>query len=323
MLDDSAVEIYEHEDGSITEYPHNSPDVYSGRISVADALAYSKNTVAVRLYKMLGAESIYKNLTDSYGFDTIVREGESGGGKITDLAASPLALGQLSYGIPLRKLTEAYTVFPSEGRLARARSYVLVLDSQGRELIRKDSSYTRVMSSECARVMNAMLSRVTQLGTASKITLDEMLDTAGKTGTSASSRDKLFIGYTPYYTAGIWCGYADNSRSVTGTPHLDIWDAVMKDVHRRYLRDIDTPRSFSYVGLARVAYCRDTGLRFSPHCLADEASTLEYGFYIRGTEPQQMCKHPSGLPAQNILVAEDFTFRAPYVKIKKRREGSS
>ena len=71
MVDDSAVEIYENEDGSITEYPHNSPDVYSGSITLADALAYSKNTIAVRLYNILGPEAIYKNLTEAYGFDRL------------------------------------------------------------------------------------------------------------------------------------------------------------------------------------------------------------------------------------------------------------
>ena len=319
MVDDSAVEIYEHEDGSITEYPHNSPDVYSGSITVADALASSKNTIAVRLYKMLGAEAIYKNLTENYGFDTIVRGETVNGKKITDLAASPLALGQLSYGVPLRKLTEAYTVFPSEGRLSRGRSYVLVLDSQGNELIKKEREHKRVLTTECAQVMTGMLARVVEVGTASKITLDGIVDTAGKTGTSTSSRDKLFIGYTPYYTAGIWCGYGDSARSVVGTPHLTVWDAVMKDIHASKLARIDSPVAFSYSRVNRVAFCKDTGLRFSPHCLDDERDTLEYGFFIRGTEPHEICKHEECLPvSDNNFIAEAFTFVCDYDKIKKK-----
>ena len=319
IVDDSPVEIYEHEDGSITEYPHNSPDVYSGRITLRDALASSKNTVAVRLYEMLGKEAIYKNLTECYGFDTIVRSAVTGGGKITDLAVSPLALGQLSYGVTLRKLTEAYTVFPSEGKLSDARSYVSCFDSQGKELISKEQSEKRIFSVECAQVMNGMLSSVVTVGTASRITLDSIVDTAGKTGTSAASRDKLFVGYTPYYTAGIWCGYNDNNHSVHGSVHLEFWDMIMKDIHEKKLHNIDLIKSFSFDRVERVAYCKDTGLRFSPYCAIEAAGTLEYGYFIRGTAPREICRHDACLPVCRCnLMADTFTFFADCDKIRKK-----
>ncbi len=322
IVDDSPVEIYENGDGSITEYPHNSPDVYSGEITVADALTNSKNTVVVRLYKMLGAEKIYKNLTEKYGFDTIVRSAKaSGRGTVTDLAVSPLALGQLSYGISLRKLTGAYTAFPAQGRLYESRSYVLCLDSQGNRLFKKESDFKRVFSRECAQVMNQMLMRVVKQGTASRITLDTIVDTAGKTGTSSSSRDKLFVGYTPYYTAGIWCGYTDGNHSFYSSAHLDLWDAVMKEIHEVKLRNIEHPDTFDTSRVARVAYCKNSGLRFSPHCLAEDS--LEYGFFIRGTEPRAICKHNEYEPVvqSSCFINNDFTFSFGYGKIRRRREG--
>ncbi len=321
IVDDSPVEIYEHEDGSITEYPHNSPDVYSGEITVADALAKSKNTVAVRLYKMLGAEKIYKHLTEKYGFDTIVRsETTSNGANITDLAVAPLALGQLSYGVTLRRLTEAYTAFPSEGELSRGRSYVLCLDSQGKELIKKETEPTRVFSAECAQIMNQMLSRVVDVGTASRITLGELVDTAGKTGTSAASKEKIFVGYTPYYTAGIWCGYRDNSKSFTRSAHLELWDKTMKEIHEIKLHNQDSPMSFSTDRVARAAYCNQSGLRFSPDCADSENNCLEYGFFIKGTEPQGICKHSEYQPVSRInnFSIECFTFCDDYGKIKRK-----
>ena len=322
MLDDSPVEIYEHEDGSITEYPHNSPDVYSGEITLSDALAHSKNTIAVRLYKMLGAERIYKNLTENYGFDTIIKSKVTPtGATVTDLAVSPLALGQLSYGVTLRKLTEAYTAFSAEGELHRARGYVLCLDSQGKTLISKEKQSNRVFSRECAQVMNQMLSRVVEVGTASKITLDAIIDTAGKTGTSAGSKDKIFVGYTPYYTAGIWCGYPDKSRSFAKSTHLELWDNVMKEIHELKLRSLESPDTFATDRVVRVAYCKDSGLRFSPDCADFESSTLEYGFFIKGTEPQGICKHSEYQP---LSVTKNFngycfTFDICYDKIKEKR----
>ena len=320
IIDDSPVEIYEHSDGSVTEFPHNSPDVYSGEITVADALASSKNTVAVRFYKMLGIEAIYKNLTENYGFDTIVRSATSGGRKITDLAVSPLALGQLSYGVTLRRLTEAYTSFPSEGRLHSGRSYVMCKDSDGR-VMTKQSTEKRVFSVECAQVMNGMLSRVVETGTASRITLDSIVDTAGKTGTSASSKDKIFVGYTPYYTAGIWCGYRNNDRSVIGSTHLDLWDSVMKEIHELKLHNVDSPRGFSHNRVSRVPYCKYSGLRFSPDCASEGECTLEYGLFIKGTEPRDICRHNDCLPVYESynFIRCTFTFSCGYDKMKKER----
>ena len=324
IVDDSPVEIYENTDGSVTEFPHNSPDVYSGEISIADALANSKNTIAVRLYKMLGAESIYKNLTEKYGFDTIVRnEKKKGGGTVTDLAVSPLALGQLSYGVSLRRLTEAYTAFPSEGRLYNSRSYVICLDSSGKPLLEKKSDYTHVFSTECAQVMNQMLMRVVERGTAARITLDSIVDTAGKTGTSSLSRDKLFVGYTPYYTAGIWCGYASGQGSFRSSTHLELWNTVMTDIHEKKLSNTEAVKGFATNRVARVAYCSNTGLRFSPGCANDGASTLEYGFFIHGTEPRRICKHDEYAPVcKNVFMSYDFTFQFNYDRIIKKRRGS-
>ncbi len=322
IVDDSPVEIYEHEDGSITEYPHNSPDVYSGNITLADALAYSKNTVAVRLYKMLGAESIYKNLTENYGFDTIVKSKLTPtGATVTDLAVSPLALGQLSYGVTLRKLTEAYTAFSSDGELYRARGYVLCLDSQGKPLINKERQSIKVFSEECAQVMNKMLSRVVEIGTASKITLDTIVDTAGKTGTSAGSKDRIFVGYTPYYTAGIWCGYGDKSKSFARSAHLELWDDVMKQIHENKLKNVESPDGFATDRVVRVAYCKESGLLFSPGCAYSENSTLEYGFFIKGTEPHGICKHSEYQPvtAINNFNSYCFTFAYSCDKIKEKR----
>ena len=107
QFEDTPVRYYDEK----IPYPRNSPDVYDGSISVNDALAKSKNTVAIRLYDMLGADKIFSNLFYDYGFDTLVKEEfNSKGERVTDLAEAPLALGQLTRGVSLRKLTEARTM---------------------------------------------------------------------------------------------------------------------------------------------------------------------------------------------------------------------
>lgn len=238
-------------------YPRNSPEGYDGDINLKDALRLSKNTVACRLYEMQGAERIYERLSGDYKIEGIVRDRKNVGGRVvTDMDMAPLALGQLSTGISVRKLAECFCAFPRDGEISNAVSYRKIVDSEGRVLALSERDSRRIMSPEGARIMNQLLSTVTADGTARSVTLDSLVDTAGKTGTSGGSLDKLFVGYTPYYTAAVWCGYPGAKRAVTGNGHLSLWDGVMNRIHRYALENSGEKilRSFSVEGLARIEY---------------------------------------------------------------------
>ncbi len=294
VFDDVPISFTKDNNGEYIKYPQNYPAVYDGLITVSDALRVSKNTVAVNLYNIMGKERIFKELRENFGFNTLVERSSTENGKvITDLAPSPLALGQLSIGIPLRDLTHAYTVFSGGGELSSGRSYVAVYDHNGELLIDNPQEVKRVFSKECAQIMNQLLMRVTESGTAKAITLDGLVDTAGKTGTSARDMDRLFVGYTPYYTAGIWCGFPDKSREV-GTQsitHLEIWDAVMKKIHEDTLGTLESYESFSTEGLEYLPYCKDSGEIFSEACEHDpRGHRMEYGYFIPTDKPSEDCK---------------------------------
>ena len=286
---------FNDKNGVLTPYPMNCPNVYAGLTTVKDALRLSKNTVAMQLYNILGAEKIFQRLKYVYGFDTVVRrEYNSRGDIITDLASAPLALGQLSYGVPLRKLTEAYTSFSSEGVLYSGKSYLKVVDSDGNVILENGHSGERVYSKEGARLINTLLSNVTDSGTASKIKLKEIVDTAGKTGTSGDDRDRLFIGYTPYFCAGIWCGYSDGGKSIghIAPTHLKIWDDIMIEIHSVTLsgKSDGEIKVFSSEGLIKREYCKDSGRLFSPNCAKDaRGCRLESGYFLRGFAPSGLC----------------------------------
>lgn len=287
VFDDVPVSFKQNGDGEYTEYPRNSPGVYDGLIHVANALAYSKNTVAVRLYNILGKEKIYNHLKNDYGFEKIVKDGAK-----NDMAPSPLALGQLTYGISLKALTEAYTAFPAEGRLYKCRSYVLCFDGEGEKILEKSAEYKQIYTPECARITNQLLCGVTGFGTARSVTLKNIVDIAGKTGTSAGSCDKLFVGYTPYYTAGVWSGYASVGKSVGNyvQSHIKVWDDVMKLIHEKRLSYDEDIRSFSTEGLVRASFCIDSGKTHCDRCMKDpRGERISYGYFLRGTEPQELC----------------------------------
>ena len=274
-------------------YPANSPNVYNGLITVKDALCTSKNTIAMRLYQMLGAERIYNNLTNNFGFNIVRSEYNSKGDKITDLAPAPLALGQLSRGISLRELTEAYTVFPSEGTLNEGRSYTRIVDSSGEIVLEKELKSKQVYKAETAAIMNQLLMNVTDHGTAKTITLGNFIDTAGKTGTSGGNLEKLFVGYTPYLTAGIRVSYNDSKTAVgvLEKTHLEIWDEVMTEIHEEMLdKYSEWSKSFSVAELEYLPYCKDSGQLFSESCMLDpRGSRIEYGYFTDSNKPREFC----------------------------------
>ncbi len=275
-------------------YPANSPNEYSGLITVKDALRTSKNTVAMRLYNLLGAEKIYSSLKNDFGFSIIRNDYNGKGDRITDLAPAPLALGQLSRGVGLRELTEAYTVFAANGVLNKGRSYTRVIDSSGKAILENKSEAKRVYKKETAEIMNQLLMNVTDTGTAKSITLGSMVDTAGKTGTSGGNLEKLFVGYTPYLAAGIRCSYNDNKTPVGSVypSHLAVWDEVMTQIHSLFIDEYsENIKSFSTDGLVYEPYCKDSGELFCERCMLDpRGSRLEYGYFARDNKPRGLCQ---------------------------------
>ena len=287
VFDDTPISFTESA-GEYIAYPKNSPNNYSGLITVADAVRKSKNTVAVRLCQMYGEKNVFRDLKSRFGFTTLA-EGASG---ITDSALAPMALGQLSYGVPLTELTSAYTVFPSYGVYNKPRSFIKIIDAEGNTVVDNLPDERRVFSESTAKIMNMLLSRVVQDGTARTLMLSDTVATAGKTGTSSGAKDKLFIGYTPYYTAGIWCGFSGGSRSVAGylPTHLEIWDAVMNELHTAKMTDDTKNNGFNIDGIEYLPYCTDSGKLFSDVCRFDpRGSRLAYGYFTRENKPTSEC----------------------------------
>ncbi len=290
VFDDVPFSFVRNSAGELTDYPKNSPARYDGRITLADALMLSKNSVAARLYSELGEDRIYDSLVNNYGFALCDRK-KTEQGVLTDKALSPLALGQLTYGLSLRELTGAYSTFIGYGIYREPISYTKVVDPRGKTVLENKQETKRVISRETSEIMNMMLSRVVEYGTASSVTLNELYDTAGKTGTSGGDKDRLFIGYTPYFVCGIHCGYnSDKAVGRVGKSHLTIWDEVMHNVHSAALENREITKSFKISGLKYLPYCKDSGELFSDNCLYDRrGSRLDYGYFSSELIPSVTC----------------------------------
>ena len=63
----------------------------------------------------------------------------------------------------------------------------------------------------------------------------QSISTAGINGYSEGFRDLWFVGYTPYFTAGIWVGFDDDRpQENISTNHIDIWNKIISKIHKNY-----------------------------------------------------------------------------------------
>ncbi len=251
-------------------WPHNTPDRFDGLILAKDALIHSKNTVAVDLYRRLGAEHIYAILREKFGITGLCRRVTASDGSVrTDLAEAPLALGELTYGVSLFELSRAYLPFVREGISSAGDPFYRVEDREGRTLLSSDGDERRVLSPETASVMTHMLTGVVEEGSAKGLSLPTLVDTAGKTGSSGGNRDRWFVGYTPEYLCGVWCGYAEGDGAVEGQPHLSLFDAVMTPLYDGRTEG-NLPTFSRAPGLREVKVCKDSGKMQTVLCNEDE-----------------------------------------------------
>ena len=101
------------------------------------------------------------------------------------------------------------------------------------------------------------------------------------------------MGYTPYYTAGIWSGCDDNQKiSAIGSStsyHKRIWKQIMARAHEG-LADTGFPVPDS---IETASVCRKSGMLPNPGvCEADPRGSAVYTeYFAKGTVPTQVCDH--------------------------------
>lgn len=278
----------------LSTWPQNANLVYNGLVNVNYALKNSLNTVAIEVLEDVGIERSFSFLRDTLGIKSLIEAQKlSGGGTITDKLPAALALGQMNYGVTLREMVAAYSIFPNEGNYVESRSYLKVTDSTGQELLHKEVEPRRAISSANACIMTKMLENVIKTGTARPVTLDNIVEVAGKTGTTQDSKDRWFIAYTPYCLCGVWYGYEypKEIENDQRNAYLEIWNDVMTKLHREYLIPSVGLRQFSMdKDVVKVTYCKDSGHLMSPACYLDpRGARTETGYFVKGTEPKRRC----------------------------------
>lgn len=200
---------------------------YSGSISLRTAVEQSKNTVAHKVFRELTPEVGLSYLLDM-NFSSIVKEDY-------DL---PAALGGFTNGTSSLEMTAGYATLANEGVYRTPTCITRITDMQGNVIAEPNRDEHQVYKSDAAREMTNILEGVLTRGTARGKGIPNM-PCAGKTGTTNDNIDGWFVGYTGYYTTGVWVGF-DSPRGTSAlagsTYPVSIWNQFMTKLHEGLVR---------------------------------------------------------------------------------------
>ncbi len=269
------------EDGNRQPYePRNHNDEYVGITTYTEALARSRNVVAVAVQHSVGGDRVIE-MARNLGITANLQDYLS------------LALGTVD--ISLWEMTRAYSVFANGGVRVEPHRIRLVVDREGRPLTVVPRQSEQVMDADIAYLMVRMLNNVIEYSfdggrqggsgrRARPLSRELGMDLAGKTGTTQEYTDAWFVGFSPYHTIGVWVGHDTKKQIGPGregaNTALPIWIEVMRAASEGLeAKQFDVP-----VGVELRTIDARTGLLSSNECGASVVVAFR-----EGTGPTRVC----------------------------------
>jgi penicillin-binding protein 1A len=265
--------------------PANSDSTFGGVQPAEIGLIRSRNTMSVRVGELAGLQN--------------VRDTAEKAGLGTNLPNTPVIfLG--AFDTTLKKLTEAYTLFPNGGVQRPAYFIERIDDVDGNTIYRASHGETQTLPADVTWMTHAILTQVMQKGTAAESrSLGFTKPAGGKTGTTNDFKDAWFVGYTTSLTCGVWVGF-DHPQTITSKGYgaalaLPIWCRVMeKAPAQRY-----PAAAFEPPGkLERVRVCAYSNELANTGCeAAGEAYTIDLP---ASRVPRAVCTEHVGTPLMSL-----------------------
>lgn len=257
LIPDEPIAI--NKDGQIVLWPDNYDGVEGGMVTVTQALQVSKNTVAVQVCRAMGEQTVYEFLRDKLLFTNL--NGEE------DNNLSALALGYLSDGITLDKLSSCYTMFGNGGTYEQPYLYEKLCSAEGEMIVKSTHKGVKAVSTQTADIMNHLLiNNVTQPRALAKEAAIDGIEVAGKTGTVGSDGEvkcQYFVGMTPEYIGAVWIGFDEEEERLNLKNYLhvtQIWKNIFQDIScEKTAFDRDST-------VEKRMYCEKSGNLASPSC---------------------------------------------------------
>lgn len=245
------VDDHQWEDG-----PANSGGHYYGPVTVREALNRSLNTVAWQVLEDIGIDTGLSYL-DNLQFQKLT---------YVDNGVPALSIGGFTNGVRVVDMAKGFSTLANNG-VYNDRTCILKIEhEQEGDLTSRSFTVTKqVYSIDTAFMLTDVLKGTitSPYGTGRGLGLSGDMPAAGKTGTTNSSKDTWFCGYTRYFTGAVWVGY-DTPRAMPGifgsTYAGVIWKNVMNQLHEGLEPwDWEQPET-----VVKDSYNPSTGARLHP-----------------------------------------------------------
>ena len=222
---DSPVEDVQQSFGKNQLVPATGKTCTGRTMSMASALAWSRNCATAYIMKQVGTENFVNFLKDLNIPSEIPKYPSIA------LGACDLSLFEMMWG---------YSIFPGHGFSTKPTFISRIEDRNGNVIKRFDNNQNRkqAISEQTAYKMCQMMQGPVTVGTASglmqRLGAKEM---GGKTGTTNDNADAWFMGFSPQLLAGVWIGSDDrfiaieSAQGFGGAAARPIWEAFFKKVY--------------------------------------------------------------------------------------------
>ena len=226
IINDAPLSIDPRLTGGKLWEPRNDDRRYDGPMTLATALARSKNLVSIRIVQAI--DPFYaQQFISKFGFNPKNHPA---------LLTMALGVGSVT---PLEMVT-GYSVFANGGYLVQPYLIEKVTDAEGNVLMQSHNAKVgdgapRTLDARNAYVMNSLLNGVATQGTGRRAgNALKRADIGAKTGTTNDALDAWFAGYAGEIAAVGWMGY-DQPKSLGANAYgaglvLPVWVNYMKAV---------------------------------------------------------------------------------------------
>lgn len=279
--------VFRYEEGGLKKKMTKRTD-YQGLTTIRDSILQGLTIPAARLLQEMDAQTGYDYLKN-LGITTLVERQENEDGSVESDVSLDLAKGKLLQGVTNLDLTAAFACVANQGAYIQPVFYTKVVDREGNILLENEPEQKQVLHNSSAWLLTDTLVQNMQKQDVQAENYFGGVEVAGISSKTENNSDYWFEGYTPYYTAGIWCGYDKEKGQKDASFCQDIWEKIMHKVQEeKKLEDavFDKPDD-----IQTAQICTKCG-KLAVEGLCDEAqegNCIRTEYFARETVPEQNC----------------------------------